>query len=221
MALSAYTLTTPPRRYSLWKLFNEAWGYFTGGIAMGDIDTTTKLLESQIHFHEDGHNHNATTNAGGKPLVTTGLLKKHFNLQAMNVVWGNYYVPRIYSTNIYVVLSGSGTCELTSTTTGLVYGTVPIDFNPYDLTWDTVTQKCQLDLRFLSGINTATPFNSNWTPVFAYVCPVYANVIDHYLVNQGWGVQITGTQPPYFRLVAKTTATGTMTFDYKVVLQRL
>jgi hypothetical protein len=220
MALSAYTLTTPPRRYSLWKLFNEAWGYFTGGIAMGDIDTTTKLLETQIHFHEDGHNHNATTNAGGKPLVTTGLLKKHFNLQAMNVVWGNYYVPRIYAAKIYVVLSGSGTCVLGSTTTSLVYGTVLMDYNPYDTTWAT-TQKCQLDLRFLAAYNSAAPFNSNWTPVFAYVCPVYSGAIDYCLVNQGWGFDSGASSAPYFRLVAKRLATGTMNFDYKVVLQRL
>jgi len=218
MALSNYTLSTPPQRYSLWKLFNEAWGYFTGGIAMGDIDTTTKLLETQIHFHGDGHDHNATTNAGGKPLVTTGLLKKHFNLQAMNVAWGNYYVPQIYSTKIYVVLSGSGTCELTATTTGLVYGTVLIDYNPYDTTW-TAGNPCQLDLRFLSGYNTAAPFDSNWEAVFAYLCPIYAATIDRYLVNQAFGF-LTVTHP-YFRLVANTTATGTMTFDYKVILQRL
>lgn len=220
MGLSNYTLTSPPERYSLWKLFNEAWGYFTGGIAMGDIDTATKLLESQVYFHEDGHNHNATTNAGGKPLVVTGLLKKHFNLQAMNVVWGNYYVPRVYATNVYVILSGSGTCTLGSTTTSLVYGTVPFDYNPFDTTWPT-TNLCQLDLRFLSAINTAAPFNSNWTPVFAYVCPVYSNVVDRYLVNQAWGFDLNATSAPYFRLVAKTTATGTMNFDYKVILQRL
>jgi hypothetical protein len=227
MALSNYSLSTPPQRYSLWKLFNEAWGYFTGGIAMGDLDVATKLLESQVHFHEDGHNHNATTDSGGKPLVTTGLLKKHFNLNAMNVVWGNYYQPLIYSSNIFVVLSGSGTCNLTSTTTGmgygtgttgLVYGTVLIDFNPYDTTWAT-TQKCQLDLRYLAGYNSAAPFNSNWTLAFAYACPIYAAVIDRYLVNQAFGFQSAVT--PYFRLAAHTTVTGTMTFDYKVVLQRL
>lgn len=220
MALANYTLNTPPDRFSLWKLFNEAWGFFTGGMALGDITTTgAKLIESQVHFHEDGHNHNATTDAGGKPLVTTGLLKKHFNLNAMNVVWGHYYRPLVRSSDIFVVLSGSGTCELTATTTSLVYGTVPIDCDPYDTSWPT-TNLCQLDLRFLtSGYTSSAPFNSNWTLVFAYACPIYNTTIDRYLVNQAFG-WASGTTA-YFRFVAKTTATGTMTFDYKVVLQRL
>lgn len=220
MGLSNYTLSSPPRRYSLWNLFNEAWGYFTGGIGMGDISLTVKLLESQIHFYEGGHNHNATTNAGGKPLVVTSLLKKHFNLQGLDVVWGNYYASGISGGYLFIVLSGSGTCQLASTTTGLVYGTVLMDYNPYITTWAT-TQACQLDLRFLNAYNSASPFNSNWTLVHAYLCPIYATTIDRYLVNQAWGFDTGASNAPYFRMVAKTTGTGTLTFDYKVVLQKL
>lgn len=223
MQITNLTLSSPPTRASLWKMFNEAWGYLTGGIEIGDLSTTVKLLESQVAFWESGHNHNATTNAGGKPLVTTGLAKRHFNLQDLTCLWGNYYSPRIRGEYIYAVLAGSGSIPLASTTTGLVYGTVRFDYNPYDTTWAT-TQLCQLDLRMLSAYNSAAPFNSGWTVAFAYLTPRGTATItdfDYSMLNQGFGFDYGASSAPYFRVVAATTATGTLYFDYKVVLRRL
>ncbi len=221
--ITDFSVDDPPTRPQIWKMLVEAWGYLTGGIGMTDIAGTVKLLERQIAFYEAGHSHNPTTDAGGKPLVSTGIFKRHFDLQDCDVLWGNYYVPRINAFNVYAVVAGGGSCDLHSTTTGKVYGTVKLDYNPNDTAWAT-TQACQLDLRALTAINTGNPFQNNWTLVFAYACPVYTGTVDpveKLLINQAFGFDTAAASAPYLRLVAATSVTGTLRFDYKCVIRKL
>lgn len=221
--ITDFSVDNPPTRPQVWKMLVEAWGYLTGGIGMTDIASTVKLLERQVAFYEAGHNHNLTTDAGGKPLVSTGIFKRHFDLQECDVLWGNYYVPRINASNIYAIVAGSGSCDLHSTTTNKVFGTVKLDYNLFDLGWAT-TEPCQLDLRNLGAANLAAPFDANWTLAFAYACPVYTGAVDpvmQCLINQAFGFDTGATSAPYMRFVAATTVTGTLQFDYKCVIRKL
>jgi hypothetical protein len=202
----------------------EAWGKFTGGLNTSEISASAKLKESQIAFHVAGHFHDGTT---GASLTSASIRKKHLNVASLKTLWGNLYYDDVLGSNIYIVLAGHGTCTLATSATAVwpngtrtfYYGLVEIDYNPYDTTWPT-TAACQLDIRDLAAYYSSSPFNSNWTPLGAVAVPVYAGAIDLLVKRIAYGGANTTTGPNLYFL-AETTGSGTVNFDYHVVLRKL
>lgn len=229
MAMRVLTITSPPTRAQFWKMLAEAVGYFTGSIDTADLSATARIKEGQVRFYPGGHDHNLTTDAGGKPPVSTSIRKRNFDLNHFLPLWGNYYQDEVSpDSGLYIILAGAGSITLTSSATtsfnGVTstwyYDTVLMDYNPYDTSWDTSTQPCQLDIRTLDVYDSASPFNTNWTLFGAIACPFLAaggGFAEMYIERIGFGT----TGAPHFHFVARTTQSGTVEFDYKVVLKRL
>jgi hypothetical protein len=75
----------------LWKMFNEAWCFFSGGIKNSDLSVGAGFYDDQIAYSRTGHNHPNTAGSNkGNSLGPTALYKEAFDVNACSVVWGSF-----------------------------------------------------------------------------------------------------------------------------------
>lgn len=228
MALRDLSVDIPPTRKSIWSMLAEAFGYFTGAIKLTDIKSTAQFQENQIKYVSYGHNHNGTA---GKNLAASAITEGVFDLNDCQIAWANYFATLLAGESYYAVLGGGGTCLLstgttaTTTTEIFVYGSTLLDYNPNAA---TAPGSCTLDIRALAAYDTVDPYSTNWTILHCYACPVNTSgvaAMEKALINASWG---TGGGAPYVKFAARrigtsgiSASTGTVSFDYIVVIRKL
>ncbi len=230
MSMSTITCPPTPTRSSVYRMFNEAWGWFCGNLSSTNM---VSVHEKQIKFDPTGHNHSRlSTTSGGYPIGSAAVEKRHFDLNDCLVGWADLFGKDV-GADMYGVFAGAGTCPLAVSTawTEVMNGSAYIDYNPNAA---AAPGTCTLDIRAAtigtSGSNTTAydinaPFNTNWVLIGAWALPdksvaTGATWADH-VYNYRWGSNGTGPMFNFEVGQANAATVGVLNFDYLIVCRKL
>jgi hypothetical protein len=253
VAIATATLTTGSSmtRGSVWKLFNDAWGGFFGGITTGFFKTTAESLfqEPQILFHPRGHTHGASD---GAIIISQAIAAKMFDLNENLYLRGNYW-GNIRGNVDYAFLGGYGFASFVTSYYSGVVGTwvarpIYVDYDPgaMQYTGETI-YRCTLDIRnytagtgtitvtsvYDTAYGTLTTRGSNWTIVWFGANPCFqisngaswpsTGNIHNQIYNVAWMTNTTGPYVVFAAYVGTglTPSPVSMRFSYGAVVRKL